>query len=356
MAKKTEIREYKKSKKQSEYEKKTFIDPLRKLVPQAKSRRERGIKLPKYISFKKDLNKLFINIEEQIGYYEGKEIILNPTMNNMQTDNAAFEGWAVCMKAWFPEDIDKIELSWDTPHDIDEKNNGWCHYRRFLYRVLRFSEQYDWFDISKKNRKEVNEFKQQLIDLRNNNFNENPKPKTNYSQLNETTVEYILTTTLSEAIMDKFSLDFVDRQFPVGVKSKGNKFFTSNASAIDLWGTKENVLTIIELKYNSPKSKNIKVGIISELFMYSCIMRDILSGVINRPQKTPNNNEEIFYQQRAKYKEINACMLSNEFHPLVNNDSVIDILNNYSKVDGKATVKFNKVGYELRSTKEIDFL
>lgn len=359
MAEKTKIEQYQKSDSQFRYEKRTFIEPLRKLVPEAESGRQRRIALPKYISFiiQEDAKKLLLNIEEQKGNYEGKEIILNATCNNMQTDNAAFEGWAICMKAWFPEYISSVELSWDIPHDIKENDNKWCHYRRFLYRVLRFSEQYSWFDISNKNRAEINNFKQKLEGLRNNNFNEVPKAKVNFNHLNETTVEYILTTTLSDDAKKIFNLDFIDRQFPVGVKSKGKTFFTSNNSAIDLWGSKDDVLTIIELKYISKDSgnKNIKVGIISELFMYSCIMRDILSGLISSPKQTPNKNEEAFYQQIDKYTKVNACMLANEYHPLVDNDGVINILNDYPKKENKVSIDFKKVGYNLHSVSEITF-
>lgn len=359
MAEKTKIVNFKKSDSQSDYEKRTFVNPILKFVPKAESGRQRRITLPKYISFilLNDKKKLLLNIEEQIGICKGEEVILNATCNNMQTDNAAFEGWAICLKAWLPQDIEFVELSWDIPHDMKANDNRWCHYRRFVYRVLRFSEQYKWFDVSEKNRSELHKFKQKLKELRNNNFKEVPKPKVNYNKLNETTVEYILSTTLSGVVKRQFNLDFIDRQFPVGVKSGGKKFFTSNESAIDLWGAKDNVLTIIELKYilKGSKNKNIKVGIISELFMYSCIMRDILSGLICRPKQTPNKNEETFYQQIHKYNNIKACMLANEYHPLVESDSVIDILNDYSKVDNQISVVFKKSRYKLDSINEITF-
>lgn len=360
MAEKTKIEKYKKSDSQSDYEKRTFVSPILKLVPKAESGRQRKITLPKYISFtlQKDKKKLLLNIEEQIGICKGKEVVLNATCNNMQTDNAAFEGWAICLKAWFPKDIETVKLSWDIPHDIKADDNRWCHYRRFVYRVLRFSEQYKWFDVSEKNRSEIYKFKQELKELKNNNFKEVPKPKVNNNRLDETTVEYILSTTLSDDVKRQFNLDFIDRQFPVGVKSGGKKFFTSNKSAIDLWGSKDNVLTIIELKYipKGSKNKNIKVGIISELFMYSCIMRDILSGFICRPEQTPNKNEKTFYQQIDKYKNIKACMLANEYHPLVENDSVIEILNDYLKVNNQISVDFKKSRYSLDSENKINFL
>jgi hypothetical protein len=157
MAEKTKIAQYKKTDKQSKYEKKVIIEPLRKKVPKAPSGRNHPIVLPKYISFtiQEESKKLFLNIEEQEGICDNKTVIENATCKNMQTDNAAFEGWAVCLKAWLPDIIKSVELKWDKPHDIKNNDNKWCHYRRFLYRVLRFSEQYKWFTVSISNIAEI---------------------------------------------------------------------------------------------------------------------------------------------------------------------------------------------------------
>ena len=45
--------------------------------------------------------------------------------------------------------------------------------------------------------------------------------------------------------------------------------------------------------------------------MYSCIMRDILKGLIIMPETTPNNNEQSFYEKSKKkqYRSIIARML-----------------------------------------------
>lgn len=360
MAEKTKIAQYKKTDKQSKYEKKFIIEPLRKKVPKAPSGRNHPIVLPKYISFtiQEESKKLFLNIEEQEGICDNKTVIENATCKNMQTDNAAFEGWAVCLKAWLPDIIKSVELKWDKPHDIKNNDNKWCHYRRFLYRVLRFSEQYKWFTVSISNIAEIERFKGELHDLYNNNFSDIPKPKGSNENLSETVVEYLFSSSLSIEARKQFNLDFIDRQFPVGVKQYNNKFFTGGMSAIDLWGLKEDVLTIIELKYISEKkkSKNTKVGIISELFMYSCIMRDILTGLIDRPDYTPNSNEDTLYNRRKYYSHIKAFMLANDYHPLIENKAVLDILNNYHRENFSICVDFIKSRYKLVSEKEVRFL
>lgn len=59
---------------------------------------------------------------------------------NMQSNESAFEGWVLCIKAWLPDLIDKVSIFWDptTP-----KSNT-LHYERFKYRVWKFINAYDW--------------------------------------------------------------------------------------------------------------------------------------------------------------------------------------------------------------------
>ena len=165
--KKTEIKEYKKSKSQFAYEKEKIIQPIKAIVPKARRGRNHSIKLPKYISFviQETTRTLQIYIQEQDGICDGRKVILNATCNNMQSDNAAFEGWAICLKAWLPEHVERVSLKWDSPNDKLMTPNNKQHYNRFLYRVLRFSQQYSWFSIDDKNKWEVDGFKEELYDL-----------------------------------------------------------------------------------------------------------------------------------------------------------------------------------------------
>ena len=65
---------------------------------------------------------------------------------NMHIDSACFEGWATILKTYFidkhPEMYEKVELSCPNitmPNEIGKDNPPLM---RFLYRVLRFNEQY----------------------------------------------------------------------------------------------------------------------------------------------------------------------------------------------------------------------
>ncbi len=339
MEKKIKVGQFKKTEEQGNYERENIIQPLKKRVPYAPSGRPRNIDLPNYISFTiiDDSKKLLLYIEKQA------------VCNNMQTDNAAFEGWAVCLKAWLADRINYVELKWDKPSFNKEKGNSILHYHRFLYRVLRFSEQYFWFSINEENKEEIAQFEKEFVNLRNNSYTKEPDLKLGHNgKISETVVEFMFATVLKSSIMTKFDLTNVGRQFPVGVQKNEKPFFTGGLSAIDLWGTKGNKLTIIELKYNGSDSNNIKVGIISELFLYSNIMVDIVKGKILPPSSLSKvNAEHSFYSKCKKYTQIHAEMLSDKYHPLVENDKVFEILNDRTQRESDIPVIFKKTKYSF---------
>lgn len=331
-------------------EKEQIIASIKKMVPKAPSNRTRGIKLPQYMActIDEDSKTLRLYIRQQTGVRGKGNLAINPTCDNMQTDNAAFEGWAVCLKAWLPDKIAHVELKWDKP-SLKPHDNDVLHYHRFLYRALRFSEQYEWFSIDDGNRGEIDDFKKELHDLRNNSFSKVPELKQGPGgEVSETVVEFAFATIMKSALKSKYDLDDIGRQFPVGVKRGGENFFTGGLSAIDLWGTKADRLTVIELKYGGNKNGNMKVGIISELFLYANIMLDIIKGKILPPDKTVSSAEGKFYNRRSDFRQIRAEMLADKYHPLVDDDRVFDVLNNNRTQQGTGIrIVFNKTKYSF---------
>lgn len=343
--------------KQVNYEQETFIKPLKKMVTVADSGRPRGIKLPKYIFFNLDSDTLHLYIQEQT---TSTNEVLNPTCENMQTDNAAFEGWAITLKAWFPLKINKVVLKWDIPSPNLQNE----HYYRFLYRVIRFTEKYKWFSIDTVNIVETEKFlKNKWYSLTINVSTTEPKKKSN----DENAVEYEITDKerpdIREKFLEKFRLWLFNHQLHVGVKSKGSLLFTGGQSAIDLWAVSnsKNKLSLFELKYiNYQKTgnKNIKVGIISELFLYACIMEDIINGTI-QPEKPVLEDERKLYSPSVikGIKKIDAIMLSNEFHPLVDSPAVIELLNLSNTTESGTPIHFKSIRYHyVRGSYNFDFV
>ena len=330
--KKTSV-QYRKDEAQNKYEKVNFIDPLKKMIPKSESGRKRSIKLPKYIVFRlTELKQLIIDIQEQPATKSnGESTTINATCCNMQTDNAAFEGWAVCLKAWFPYRIHEVILRWDKPSE--EMKNP--HYRRFLFRAWRFEQLYDWFTIDEYNRREIIEFAKNYNNLRINSSNSDPEQKGNLE--NRTEYFFVKETHLARQFKDYYKTDNFDHQLHVGIKRGKEQFFTGGQSAIDLWGRKESTLTVVELKCD-----NIMVGIISELFLYICIAISLAKGEISTPNTCVLEHESTLFANIRKVNTFHAEMLADEFHPLLDNEAVLSILNDNVSVNEGVKLYFGK--------------
>lgn len=265
-----------------------------------------------------------------------------PVAEEVQTDGAAFEGWAICLKSWLPDKVDKVLLTWDKP----PIKNG--HYNRFLYRVWRFKEMYNWFEYDETDG-DIEAFKNEFEGSRNNSAN---KEGTRKEKGCEEQVEYDMVKHNQQAFINWFNLKSLHRHLPVGIKKKdGSSLFTGRNSAIDLWGIGyNNVLHIFELKYitDSKKAKNIKVGIISELLLYINIMNDIRQNIINTPQAKLEGEKEL-YTQINNLTGVKGIFLTNELHPLLENkDDILCLLNDNNK---KISFAFADYNWDNRTNK-----
>ncbi|MEZ7884248.1 MAG: hypothetical protein QMB39_03240 [Bacteroidales bacterium] len=273
-----------------------------------------------------------------------KTEIKYPVSVNMQTDGAAFEGWAICLKAWLSEEVEKVHLTWDIPSTVND------HYNRFLYRVLRFGEMFDWFSFDDKDNC-VSQFKTRFINTKNNSSNKVPNRKNKEC---EEQVEFDLVNKNQNAFISHFGIKKLYQHLPIGVKTdKNSNLFSGRNSAIDLWGIIDNrTLNIFELKYIKAhsKSKNIKVGIISELLLYINIMNDIRLGIINTPNAKLSHEKELYRIIRL-IENIKGIFLTNDKHPLLASPYVKSLLNCNNK-----NLLFDFVNYSWdNSVKKIIF-
>lgn len=309
----------------------TIISKSSILSQLKKQSHKNRLKLPEYIDFEIKNSTLHMAIKPS----KRENGIVNYVTENMQTDNAAFEGWAICLKAWLPEMIEKVCLKW-TPPAVDDN----LHYNRFLYRVVRFSEAYDWFSIDNSLKEVVDKFKSKLTALTNNFGNKEPsKPNSR----GEKYLEYKIVHQHALEFRNNFKVEYFNHQLPVGVKRNRRSFFTGGASAVDLWGLEGDTISIFELKY-----KNKMVGIISELFLYTCIIRDMIVGTIAPPDsaKCKRTCERELYAKISNITEIKAYMLSEVYHPLVTQQA-IDLMNTNNHLSCHP-----KIHYEAATTLE----
>lgn len=222
---------------------------------------------------------------------------------NMQDTRACFEAWCLIIKAKTSNPGLKIELDVKditvASYHGGKPANG--HLGRFLYRILKFSEQYKyWFELSstlevlKDNFKNYlalpgvkfvtsapgNEASDNLDDLKNNL---------------ESYIEYVFWDSY-RAQRDILKLDrgaIVGRQLPVslfeGSSVTGNEVFTRQKSAIDFWAADRGTINVYELKVNNPM-----VGIITEIFFYSNYVHDVfIAGYLNHTKGKVSHKTDV---------------------------------------------------------------
>ena len=327
----------------------------------------------KRISFPKE--SIDFEIEE-----ESKEIVMkmsNSILNtNMQDNAVCFEGWAFALhvhyenkkygiKLAFQENLnEQIEKKCKDPktgkYSFCGENKG--HINRFLYRALRFSEQYEWFSLSKDISKYVESFKEYIYNDRlsfvNNlpsDNNEKNDKNTEAYKITENFIESIFennqfkATSWSESVSDDGSFY---RQLPVGLfegkDDKKKRVFTGGKSAIDLWSCKDDTLNIFELKYD-----NKMIGIITEIFFYCNFVKDMYC----KAMKTFKCNMDVksgrgFKKLRSgRFTKINGYMLCDKdnLHPLIDKE-LIDEMNKITKRndnDNKCTINYDKILYKV---------
>lgn len=281
--------------------------------------------------------KLVMTLTQEAGGFSEKPI-------NMQDNSACFEAWCLIIKAQTSNPGLKIELDVDgitvASYPSGKPVNG--HLGRFLYRILKFSEQYkQWFELSPALEEIKKNFK---------NYLDTNKFETN-APLNEaeTDLDKLLNKGL-ERYVEQLLVDIgsyktkilklssasaiVGRQLPVGLfvgtKAKDHVVFTGGTSAADFWAVDGDTVKVYELK-----SKNPMVGIITEIFFYSNYVCDVF---IEKGNKMNPNKPKKYYRNydKIKGKKVQGIMLSNSdgwhasLKDVASRNQIIDIMNDNS--------------------------
>lgn len=237
---------------------------------------------------------------------------------NMQDTRACFEAWCLIIKA--KTNKLKLEIELDVKDikeaDYDGKlpKNG--HWGRFLYRILKFSEQYKyWFELSSTLGKIKDKFQNYLDSHTFVTSAPDKKPKEDIANSNlESYVEYLFCDSISaqKDILNLLSVTTIDRQLPVslfeGSKSNTTGVFTGGKSAIDFWALNGDTINVYELKSDNPM-----VGIITEIFFYSNYVHDVFISKSMDHGKGGVKTESGTYRSYDKIggKKVKGIMLSN---------------------------------------------
>lgn len=275
-------------------------------------------------------------------------LIIEHPCENMQTNQNAFEGWAVVLKSAFGNRIKKVILDVNRSNIIKPDN---AHYSRFLWRAYNFSNIFDWFEIGNCKNDVDNFVSLKLKNVYLNIPSGDRNPVENST--GERFVEYLFVDNKRpyyDQLRKLIGSDEILNQIPVGLFQNNitndNRIFTAGASAIDLVGFKySNTLQVIELKI----SDNNKLGVISEILFYSFIMHNLfISNNFKYSQdiQIPNSFSNYFKTyNKGSINKIDSYLLCEGYHPLLDS-SAIDLLNSGLS---NFSIKLRKLKYKYHN-------
>ncbi len=234
---------------------------------------------------------------------------------NMQDDCCAFESWAFVLKHYCAKFVDNVVIDWEEPDAINDQ-----HYNRFIYRLTRFVQNYDWVSTNKRIPPMPS-----LLYCNAPDGEATPKEKRKIGDEGWIECEFV------EKNMKTY--DVINHQLPVGlfdgVVSKTTHYTPGQHSDIDIWAIDGDMLKIFELK----RPKNNPLGIISELMFYTNVVNDLLYHNIliseEKAKKAVNNGFRSFdkfyevYTGKRKINQIKAVFLADELHPLITEDMLV---------------------------------
>lgn len=284
---------------------------------------------------------------------------------NMQDTRACFEAWCLIIKAKTSNSGLKIELDVDgitvASYPGGKPANG--HLGRFLYRILKFSEQYkDWFKLSPILDNLKNKFKTYLDSHTFVTSSPSGAPKKAIANYNlESYVEYLFCDSISaqKDVLGLSSGTTIDRQLPVSLfdatKSNTTGVFTGGKSAIDFWALNGDTINVYELKSDNPM-----VGIITEIFFYSNYVHDVFisksldhgKGSVEIEDGTYRSYDKI---KGNKGKQVKGIMLSNSnrkgWHSSLDKPTRNKVKEIMNENDMSEAIQYEFLGYQLNPLK-----
>lgn len=286
---------------------------------------------------------------------------------NMQDTRACFEAWCLIIKAKTKTSNPglKIELNVNgitvASYHGGKPANG--HLGRFLYRILKFSEQYaGWFQLSPILDNLKNNFKTYLDSHKFVTSAPSGGPKKDIANYNlESYVEYLFYDSISaqKDILGLSSGTTIDRQLPVSLfdatKSNTTGVFTGGKSAIDFWAVDGDTINVYELKSDNPM-----VGIITEIFFYSNYVHDVfISNSLDhgKGHVTTLKDKEETYRSYDKIggKKVKGIMLSDSnrkgWHSSLDALSRTEIKEIMNENDMSEAIQYEFLEYQLNPLK-----
>ena len=235
----------------------------------------------------------------------------------MQDDSSCFDAWCMLMKSITNNPVFDLELYLEgiTNASYSGGKPAIGYMGKFLYRILKFSEQYTmWFKLAPTLEALKDKFK---IYLASHSFVANVPVKEAEEDLAkllrmglESYVAYLFCDSESAKrnILALTKEAIVGRQLPVGLVEGGKELFAGEEAAIDFWAVDENTINVYELK-----SKKPMLGIITESFFYSNYVYDVFISKNLNHGKGSVAHEAVAYRNYDKIQaaRVKGIMISN---------------------------------------------
>lgn len=306
--------------------------------------------------------KLVLKDQKQIGVKKG-----NNSPYNMQSNEACFEAWASIIYTHYLRKNGTVilEADFDIESDWHIYNKN-PHFGRFLYRALRFSQQYEWFKLGDNLQDTVDKFKE---DLNKRNFTNNIPTAEMSSERSgdEDKIEKYFGDTeegreyLWDNLLELKGEKILYRQLPVGIfnndkqgdQPEAKRVFTGSNAMIDLWAIYDDTFYAIELK---KEEGNEQVGALTEFFFYSNIMYDLLVTsknnshfILNKgyPRKDNFRGYSELLKRAPNINQVRGLLLleNNAVHKLIT-DEVLEVLNGT-----KYNIDYDLIKYDYAKVK-----
>ena len=255
------------------------------------------------------------------GDYDAAHIVLNSAAvsANMQTNAAAFEGWALALRRW--AGAHTVSLAWPEPDTPDP------HLERLIYRAARFSELFPWFevksDISRGRALDTGSAMRRLLNTPSKRAGVKAAALAAATPHREWADERAMECSLRHS--DAFAAHFRfaahrrDQQFPVGLfgsnqrrARREDRIFPGGKGAIDLVCAEGSRFWLFELKARD----NIPLGALSELLFYTSVLRDVRRGHFDFAEGTWADCD-VFADDVRTAEEFVAVLLGDKIHPLL---------------------------------------
>lgn len=259
------------------------------------------------------------------------KIFVHYPSQNMQTNNASFEAWAIALKYWLKDEIEQVELDFQLRegHEFGNVRSEGGHYNRFLYRLFSMTRFFqDWFSVCIDKKDQISKFMDWArVSSLLINASDIERDSRIISQNKERQVEsWFVYHEGRELLLRRWAIESrkLFNQLPVGVfvneVKRQNAVFTHGASAIDIWGIGEDHQTfhLIELK----AGRNYSLGVISETLFYGALVYDTYLSreplfCLNEVSKEKARSDYLAIQEARKALQyLRLHILAEHFHPL----------------------------------------